>query len=89
MGQCCKFVLSDVKLQHDMKTRAELLPGGCFSFMNGNIILDLLYPHLMKNKTLIQLPGKSSRSEIHRNLELEKKGGRTIALEAVAVLFQC
>lgn len=51
-------------------------------------MLDLFCPHLTKDKALIQLPGKSSRSEINRNLELEKKGGRTIALEAVAVLFK-
>lgn len=58
------------------------------AFMNGNIMLDFFCPHLMKDKALIQLPGKSSRSEIHRNLELEKKGSRTIALEAVAILFK-
>lgn len=59
-----------------------------FAFMNGNIMLDLFCPHLMKDKALIQLPGKSSRSEVHRTLESEKKGGRTIAFEVVAVLFK-
>lgn len=29
-GQCCKFFLSDMKLQHDMETILELLAGGCF-----------------------------------------------------------
>lgn len=57
-------------------------------FMNGNTTLDLFCPHLTKDKALIQLPGKSSRSEINSNLELEKKGGRAIALEVVAVLFK-
>lgn len=89
VGQCYEFILSDVKLQHDMKTMAELFAGGCFSFMNGNMMLDLFCPHLMNDEALIQLPGKSSRFEIHRNLELEKKGSRTIALEAVANLFKC
>lgn len=58
------------------------------AFLNGNIMRNLLCPLLMKDKALIQLPEKSSRSEVHRNLELEKKSDRTIALEAVAVLFK-
>lgn len=60
MGQCCKFFVSDMKLQHDMKTLAELLAGDVSAFMNGNIMLDLFCPYLMKDKALIHLPGKSS-----------------------------
>lgn len=30
VGWCCKFFVTDMKLQHGMKTMAELLAGGGF-----------------------------------------------------------
>lgn len=52
--------------------------------MTEDIMLDLFCPNIMKDKTLIWLPGKSSSLENCKNLELKKKDGGSIALEVVA-----
>lgn len=44
------------------------------AFMNGNIMLDLFCCHLMKDKTLIRLPGKSSSLEIHTGWKRKVSG---------------